>query len=602
MDEPAEKIAKLEHVQIDEFVKLEVVNNDEVQFSNVKEEILTEDDNNIVGIISGLDDCKDMLEEDLDDPGLASVDVKVKIEESNKPINIPQKTKRKPPTQPEIEEIDIKTAFTDQEDFALHALDLLSPYDINFISSHLARRTDKDIERRLDDNVFRKKYFLFQKIPSFLFGLTFNNNKLLKFRSLVLLSESLISNLICVTKTCSHGSDIPELTIEYDGKTKLGADINVFVEFINENAPPRFKKQLTMTADRLEQLFVDSKLSFHRYGTAIGHVYTKIRKSKSTVNIKKKESPIEISSDKISLTKEHELSLIKIVSAVGKTRWDMVVILLNEIFGKIKARGLSKMKVDKLLGEHYLKNIDPDLQKGAFTEDEDKCLLFLHKHFYQACSGNLPQVWRSISRHMAGRDETQCRERLLRKSTNKDDLTLDNLDLEDIHDDVPSLFYYNECQAFALTVIPKNEDQDLDIPTKLQHETRFLVVGTLDEIFILPCKETALRCSHQGLHTMNFTYNPAKPAAQFETYLKLTFANHLKRQGYIDEELAKTFNFSQINYTGKSIHDIMTHIMSTRFVIPREHFITVNQKEDEKITGGKRGFCNEKCYKTDDDQ
>ena len=39
-----------------------------------------------------------------------------------------------------------------------------------------------------------------------------------------------------------------------------------------------------------------------------------------------------------------------------------------------------------------------------------------------------------------------------------------------------------------------------------------------------------------------------------------------------------------------------------RFIIPRDHFIKVNQKEDEKITGGKRGFCNERAYKSEDDQ
>ena len=42
-----------------------------------------------------------------------------------------------------------------------------------------------------------------------------------------------------------------------------------------------------------------------------------------------------------------------------------------------------------------------------------------------------------------------------RQATSKYDLTLDNLDLEDVEEDVPSIFYYNDSHVFALTVIPK---------------------------------------------------------------------------------------------------------------------------------------------------
>ena len=56
-------------------------------------------------------------------------------------------------------------------------------------------RTEREIERRLDDNDFRKKYFLFQKLPSFLFEVVFSNERQLKCRSLMLVSEKLVANL-----------------------------------------------------------------------------------------------------------------------------------------------------------------------------------------------------------------------------------------------------------------------------------------------------------------------------------------------------------------------------------------------------------------------
>jgi len=303
----------------------------------------------------------------------------------------------------------------------------------------------------------------------------------------------------------------------------------------------------------------------------------------------------------LQITEEHEQTLVTIVNALGKTRWDMTLILMNEVFGKTKTPRWPEHKVQKMLSERYLNFVDPDITRGGFTQSEDKCLLFLHKYFYQTLSGNQAQIWRAITRHMAGRSEQECKDRLLRKAKNKNDLTLDNLDLEDIQDDVPSLFYYNECHVFALTVIPKDQEtKNMDIPTRLQSEFRFVVAGTLDEIFILPCRETALRCSHQGLHTMSFTYNTTKPDSQFETYIKMTFANELKRVGLVDKEL-ETFNFNAILYTGPGIHQIIDNLAKSRFIIPRDHFLAVNQQEDEKMTGGKRGFCNEPIYRKDDE-
>ena len=36
-----------------------------------------------------------------------------------------------------------------------------------------------------------------------------------------------------------------------------------------------------------------------------------------------------------------------------------------------------------IFSDMYLEELDPDLKFGPWTEEEDKCLLFLHKLFYQ---------------------------------------------------------------------------------------------------------------------------------------------------------------------------------------------------------------------------
>eukprot|EP00088_Acartia_fossae_P070725 TRINITY_DN9548_c0_g1_i1.p1 TRINITY_DN9548_c0_g1~~TRINITY_DN9548_c0_g1_i1.p1 ORF type:complete len:801 (-),score=234.45 TRINITY_DN9548_c0_g1_i1:366-2438(-) len=583
-------------------VKIEFL-KEEVSGSNMKEEILAEDDNNIVGILSEVDSLHDVLEEDL---GAPTIDVKVKIEELNKPIlNIQQPTKKKSLKRKKFEEIviDLETAFTDQEDMALHSLDLISPYDMHFISSHLAKRTEKEIEKRLDDNVFRKKHFLFHKVPSFLFCMTFYNAKLLKFRALVNITEKLFSLLICVNKKCVHPEDIPEVNVEYMGSYKFGIDLNILVEFINENVPNRWKDELYMTTERLERILIDSKLSFHKYGTTIGHVVTKNMKPRVRHKLKKKENPMRVlKGNRLGLDLEHEATLVKIVSAIGQ-RWDMVLTLMNETYGKMKAQGpkWTNEKLQVVIKDHFLCHLD-DRKTEPFTDDEDKCLLFLHKFYFQQAvhMGHEEQKWKQIARHMEGRTMDDCRERLKRKSTSKHELTLDNLDLEELHDDVPSLFFYNESLMFGLTVIPKDESLELlDVPTRLQMESRFIIAGTIDGVYVLPCKESAMRCSHTGLHTMQFTYNPAKPESQFETYLKLTFCNELKKAGLIDEAIADSFNFNQIKYFGKSIHEIIDKINKNRFILPREHFMQVNEKEDQKVTGGKRGFTTEAYYLED---
>ena len=111
--------------------------------------------------------------------------------------------------------------------------------------------------------------------------------------------------------------------------------------------------------------------------------------------------------------------------------------------------------------------------------------------------------------------------------------------------------------------------------TKLQHEVRFVVAGTRAELFMLPCKYTAIRCTHLGMEQNKFTYDPERPAQQFEQYLKLTFANSLKKAGLV----ADTFEFSSLRYSGPDIHTLMRAAEQERFVLPKEDFMRLNRRQ-----------------------
>ncbi len=49
-----------------------------------------------------------------------------------------------------------------------------------------------------------------------------------------------------------------------------GCKKKLMVYFFSSKAPEKFRPQLQMTSERLEQLFIVSRLSFHKYGTSIG--------------------------------------------------------------------------------------------------------------------------------------------------------------------------------------------------------------------------------------------------------------------------------------------------------------------------------------------
>merc|ERR1712179_538189 len=109
-------------------------------------------------------------------------------------------------------------------------------------------------------------------------------------------------------------------------------------------------------------------------------------------------------------------------------------------------------------------------------------------------------LWKHIARHIPGRTTNQIKNRFHRNPQNDQDLCLENIKKYPLEPTIPATFEHDMAHVFALTVIPKSVGKDgIEITTKLQSEARFLVVGTYKEIFLLPCKETALRCTHQNV-------------------------------------------------------------------------------------------------------
>ena len=150
--------------------------------------------------------------------------------------------------------------------------------------------------------------------------------------------------------------------------------------------------------------------------------------------------------------------------------------------------------------------------------------------------------------------------------------------------------------VLSLTIHPKST-AGLEVTARLQREVRCLVAGTQTEVFLLPCKYSALRygtrsvvvegcgynfccfvsrCSHMGMQQEKFTYDPTRPAEQFLNFVRLTFANSLKKAGRVTSE---HFHFSDIAYTGDDIHDIMTKIEQERFILPKDAFLRLNRRQ-----------------------
>ena len=83
-------------------------------------------------------------------------------------------------------------------------------------------------------------------------------------------------------------------------------------------------------------------------------------------------------------------------------------------------------------------------------------------------------------------------------------------------------------------------------------------------MYILPCKDSAIRPHHPGVVLHTFTYDPSRPPQQFVNFVKLTFVNGLKKLGLLDDP--DSFNFNNIELNSPSIHQMMEAADKDRYV------------------------------------
>lgn len=552
------------------------------QQKEVEEQILVEDEDMIVGQITSMEHMEDMVEES----GVLLQNV-TKLPETGPVSRIVQK----PPQIRQHAEFS-EDMFTEFEDLIIHALDTISPFDSKFISEHLIRREEATVERRLTDHEFRKKSFAFGKLPVLMFEVLFLNEGIQRSRSLMLLTQTQLVSLRCKQQAaCNHGTGLEVLRIVYHPKSRFGIDTGDLCQFILTHIPNKYMPYLRLNVSKLEEYLEAGKVNFHKAALGSSSFSKRDMKQllKTAVTMDSLRQPggepIKIDeTGRLTMTSEHEKTLIKIVKAVGKTRWEDATKLLLAVHEHEIDFDVEDTEIFSRIGGYYQLKLDPDLETGVFTEGEDKCIVFLHKFWVKTMVED--SIWKQIARHMAGRSTNQVKNRFLRNSTTATDLTLENIEKFSEDPTNPATYNNDMAHVFALTVVPKNKEgtpTNQEVTCKLQHEVRFLVCGTLKEIFLLPCKETAVRCTHMGMLHTTFTYDSERPAQQFVTFIKLTFANGLKKAGLIEDP--DDFHFSTIVYRGEEIHKVMGKAEDERFIVPKDQFMALNRKMEGLVEG-----------------
>ena len=419
---------------------------------------------------------------------------------------------------PPVQLVEVKSepgldVFTEVEDLITHALDTISPCDAKFISDHMVKRQQAQIEKRLNQMDFRKLSFTFGKLPILIFEVLLVNETTLGRKSLMLLTEKQLVSLRCKRDLCTHGPGIAQARLVYLPQSRLGVDTSQLCQFIASNTPSKYVEALGMNRGRLEHLMEESKINFHK--RAISTFSRKDMKmmsqtSLTIASIKRTEvEPIKIDeSGKVIMIGEHEDTLRRIVNALGKTRWEEVTNLLLASFNHEIDYDVEDAEIYSRIAGYYHLRLDRDLDMGGFSVDEDKCMIFMHKYWSITMVGD--SLWNHISRHLPGRSPNQVKNRFLRIPQSDQDLCLENIRKFPFDPTIPAVFENDNAHALHLTVIPRGVGKEVDITTKLQTESRFLVLGTYKQIFLLPCKETGIRCTHQDLVTNGFTYDSSR--------------------------------------------------------------------------------------------
>ena len=452
--------------------------------------------------------------------------------------------------------VPIGQQFTEIEDLVIHALDTISPFDAKFISEYLANRDESQIERRLTDHDFRKKSFTFQKLPFLMFELVFVNDSE-RSRSLMLLTQKQMIQLRCKNPWANKIPGIESIEMHHNSRNKFGIDTGGLTEFIITNIPYMHMPYLRRNVREIEAFMEASEINFRRENKKkdLKHILNRIQPEITMESLRLEGMPL-IKIDEVGqlhLKEEHEQMLIKIVMAVGRSNWEEVTKLLIAVFEYEVDVDIDDDEIYEKIRMYFETKLDPDLQSGPFTMDEDKCIIFMYKYFSKVFDED--DVWKHIARHLDGRTANQVKNRFQRSSSCPTDMTLENILNYPDDPTNPATFNNDLAHIFALTIVKKNLATDMELTTKLQHEDSFLVMGTRQELFILAAKDTSIKYQYPGIVAHTFTYDPDRPPQQFLTFVKLTFANGLKKLGLLDDP--DVFNFNNIDYRGDTIHDII---------------------------------------------
>ena len=449
--------------------------------------------------------------------------------------------------------------FTETEDLVIYALDTISPFDVKFISQHMANRDEHQIERRLTDQTFRKKSFSFQKVPYLMFELVFVSESNDRSSSLMILTQRKLIQLKCKNTWCQYGPGIETIEMNYNPRTRFGIDTGALCEFIITNIPNMHMPYLRRNVREIEAFMEESGIHFRSANRKVDlkQILNRVQPEITMESLRMEGMPL-IKIDEagvLHLKEEHEEMLVKIVKAVGRNHWEEVTKLLIAVFEYEVDVDIDDEEIFDKVRTYFDTKLDPDLKSGPFTEDEDKCIIFMYKYWSKIMDDE--DVWRNIARHLEGRTANQVKNRFQRKSGCATDYTLENILNYPDDPSNPATFNNDLAHMFSLTVVKKQpEAPEVELTTRLQQEDCFLVMGTMRELFIRPCRDTAIKTKYPGVVPHTFTYDPARPPQQFLTFVKLTFGNGLKKLGLLDDPEA--FNFNNIEYRGDTIHQLIS--------------------------------------------
>merc|ERR1719464_2043051 len=337
--------------------------------------------------------------------------------------------------------------------------------------------------------------------------------------------------------------------------------MSALTEFIITNIPNMHMPYLRRNVREIEGFMETSKINFRKVNSSKKDLKQILNRAQSelTMDTLRIENMPLIKIDEeavLHLKEEHEEML---VIAVFEYEVD-VDVDDEEIYDKVRY--------------YFETKLDPDLKSGQFNEDEDKCIIFMYKYWSKIMEDE--EVWSTIARHLEGRTGNQVKNRFQRKSGCPTDLTLNNILTYPDDPTNPATFNNDLAHMFSLTIVKKNLAPELEITTKLQYEENFLVMGTVRELYIRPCRDTSIKTKYPGIVQHNFTYDPTRPPQQFLTFVKLTFGNGLKKLGLLDDPDA--FNFNNIEYNGPTIHELISAADQDRFVVPKDIFMLINRR------------------------